>query len=57
MNDAKTANRFCVPGRFWTTMPQRERTEEERETLRELAELVMEEEADDAEALATWLAS
>lgn len=32
-------NEFCVPGRFWTTIPQRVISEEERAALLELLEL------------------
>lgn len=46
-----TANEFCIPGRFWSTVPARERTEEELETLRALVEMENEEIAEMEEAL------
>lgn len=50
-----TANEFCVPGRFWTKLPARERSQEELKTLRELAALMAEEKADEEAALTEWL--
>jgi hypothetical protein len=44
-------NEFCVPGRFWTTIPTREYGEEERAALLELLELeAAEDEIDQEEA-------
>lgn len=50
-----TTNSHCVPGRFWTTIPARERSPEELEALRELAALVAEEAEEERAALAEWL--
>jgi hypothetical protein len=50
-----TTNEYCIPGRFWTTIPARERSAQEVEALRELAALVEEEAKEDADALAKWV--
>ena len=56
----KTTTDITVPGelgrRFWATIPARVRTAEEIEALRELAALVEEEEREEREAVAKWLA-